>query len=125
LPDSYYVTVRDDLWAVLCSAPAEVATLRAALLAGHVDGTVYEGDCSCLVGTLANARGCNYLDIPGLAPDSSRPAEAWFLQIKKGNTPTGNDFSKRAVEWIDQWLANMRGTSSVSAVAAGDAARAA
>jgi hypothetical protein len=43
---------------VLSAAPAEVPTLLAKVRAGEVDGSVYEGVCACLLGTIANARGC-------------------------------------------------------------------
>ena len=102
------VWFRDDIWAVLSSSPAEVLELREALMSGKVDGSTYEGDCCCLVGTLANARHCEYDQIPGLAPNSSRPAEQWFYGIKKGDTPETHRASKLALEWVDQWMGNMR-----------------
>ena len=100
--------IRDDLWAVLSAVPAEVEGLRHAILSGTIDGSTYEGSCACLVGTLANVRHCKYNDIPALTPNSSRPAERFFLAIKPGDTPENSQFSKLALEWVDQWLANMR-----------------
>ena len=106
---------RDDVWAVLASAPAEVAALLSALKEGRVDGSQYQGDCACLVGTIAIARGCHYEMIDGLIPDSGRPSEQWFMQIKKGDTPETNPASKKAVEWIEQWLARMQAAFAVKA----------
>jgi hypothetical protein len=100
--------IRDDLWAVLSASPHEVPALRDALATGKVDGSTYRGQCACLVGTLANARGCNEKEIPGLLPNSSRPAEVFFFAIKRGDTPETNQASKIAMEWVDQWLANVR-----------------
>jgi uncharacterized protein YjbI with pentapeptide repeats len=100
--------IRDDLWAVLSAAPAEAAGLRGALTEGRVNGSTYEGDCACLVGTLANVRGVKYTDMSDLAPDSSRPAERFFLGIRKGDTPETSQFSRLAMEWVDAWIANMR-----------------
>ena len=94
---------------MLSSAPAEVSALRAALAEGRVDGSTYTGDCCCLVGTLANARHCKYDAIPTLQPNAARPAERFFEAIRKGDTPETSQFSKLAVEWVDVWLANMRG----------------
>jgi|CXWL01.1.fsa_nt_gi hypothetical protein len=101
--------IRDDIWAVLSASPAEVAELRQAILDGKIDGSTYKGACACLVGTLAKARHCTYNDIPSLSPNSNRPAERFFLAIKPGDTPETSQAAKLALDWIDQWLANMRG----------------
>lgn len=100
---------RDDLWAVLSTAPHEAQAVLDALRAGKVNGYVYEGDCACLVGTIANAKGCHYTAIPGLVPDARRLAEVWFMQIKP-QTPENHPPAKIAAEWIEDWLARMRET---------------
>ena len=107
LCDANLTPIRDDLWAVLSSSPKEVASLRQSLIDGKIDGSTYEGDCACLVGSLANARHCNFTSIPGLAPNSSRPAERFFLSIGPGDTPDNSQFAKLALEWIDTWLDNV------------------
>ena len=108
LSEANLTPIRDDIWAVLSASPAEVPGLREAIVAGRVDGTAYEGDCACLVGTLANARHCHYTQIPGLTPNAWRPAESFFLCIQKGSTPKNSQHAKLAVEWIDEWLDRMR-----------------
>jgi len=100
--------IRDDIWAVLSSAPREVPALIEALKTGRIDGSTYAGECSCLVGTIAKARGINYTDLDNLNPNSSRPAERFFMGIARGDTPETNQFSKLALEWSEQWLVNMR-----------------
>jgi hypothetical protein len=97
--------IRDDLWSVLDSAPAEAQAVRDALLTGKVDGSTYSGDCCCLVGTMANARGCYYRDMDGLRPDSSRAAERWFLAIRPGMTSETSQIVRITVAWVDEWLA--------------------
>jgi hypothetical protein len=92
---------RDDLWAVLCSAPAEILGVREALVQGLVDGSVYYGECACLVGTLEKS-GVKI----SLGHDVSRPAEQFFLGISPGDTPATSDLAKLAVQWIDELLAN-------------------
>ena len=108
LSDSDLRPIRDDFWAVLCSSPKEVAGLRRALVEGRIDGSSYNGECVCLVGTLAKERNIRYCDIPGLSPNADRPAERFFSGIKKGDTPETNPLAKTAVEWIDHWTANMQ-----------------
>ena len=109
LRDANLVSIRDDVWSVLSAAPAEVPVLLAKLKAGEVDGSVYEGACACLLGTIANARGCNYHDLePVLIANSSRPAEVFFAAIRPGDTPDKSQPAKIASEWIEDWLTRMR-----------------
>jgi hypothetical protein len=102
------ISIRDDLWAVLSAAPAEVDGLLLALNEGRVDGSTYEGLCACLVGTIANVCGKRYDELPQLVPNSRRPAEMFFLGIKQGDTGETNPRVKIAAEWITEWLAGMR-----------------
>ena len=99
--------VRDDLWAICCSALPEIQELRKALIDGRVNGQVYEGECACLVGTIAKAKAKKYDGIEGLVPNEKRPAELWFWNIKKGDTSQNNQFSALAVKWIDELLFNL------------------
>jgi len=94
--------VRADVFAILDAAPAEVPALLAALEAGRVDGSAYEGECCCLVGTLANARGCKYTAL-GVTPDSSRPAERWFMGISAGNS--AGTVTTITQGWVREWIA--------------------
>jgi len=100
--------VRDDIWAVLSSLPAEVPALIKALKDGKVDGSTYSGECSCLVGTLAKAKGVFVESIDSLKPSSSRPAERFFMGIAKGDTPETNQISALALKWSEEWLARMQ-----------------
>ena len=99
--------IRNDFWDVLLRAPKEVDGLRKALVGGRVNGSTYEGECACLVGTIANIKGERYDTIKNLQPDSSRPIERFFLAIRKGDTPETNLFCNKAVEWIDDFLGNI------------------
>ena len=100
--------IRDDIWAVLSSAPREVPAVIAALKAGRVDGSTYSGECSCLVGTIARQREVSVGDLESLKPNSSRPAERFFMGIRRGDTPETNQFSALALEWCEQWYDSMR-----------------
>jgi len=98
---------RDDVWAVLSAAPNEAQGVAKALRHGKVDGSSYEGDCACLVGTVANVRGCKYYDLGLLKPDSGRLAETWFMQISPGDTPEKSKAVKLALKWVETWIENM------------------
>ena len=95
---------RADFVAVLDAAPHEVAGLRAALVAGTVDGSAYRGECACLIGTIAKVRQCDYAALgSGLTPNSSRPAERWFLAIRPG-MPVDHPVVAITLGWIDAWI---------------------
>ncbi len=47
----------------------------------------------------------------GLSPNSSRPAENFFFTISRGDTPETNSASKVVGEWIDEFVALMRGAA--------------
>jgi hypothetical protein len=106
--------IKADFWMVLLSAPFEIVGLRSALIEGRVDGSTYEGDCACLVGTIANVRHADYQQI-GIKPDSSRAAERWFMGIKKGDTPETNQISKITVEWLDEFTSKLAFASGKTA----------
>ncbi len=97
--------IKKDFFGVLSVARDEVLFLRKALLNGKISGSHYEGKCACLIGTIANARHCNYKEIDGLAPDSKRPAERWFLGIQLGCNPENNAVAAITLEWIDEFVA--------------------
>lgn len=95
--------IKSDIWMILTLARSEVAGLLAALKEGRVDGSCYEGECACLLGTIANVKGCSHNLLPGLLPNADRAAERWFLAIQKGDTPETNPIAKLTVEWIEEW----------------------
>ena len=112
---------RNDLFAILDQAPAEVAGLREALIEGKVDGSTYTGKCACLVGTIAKVHGiedgAEVIEDLDLRGDASRPAEQWVMPIREGDTPDseneGGFRSKQTVEWIDEWFESRRLIASV------------
>ena len=108
LSDADLTSIRDDIWAILSSAPGEVPALIEALKAGRVDGSAYTGECSCLVGTIAKARGVDIESLGSLKINSSRPAERFFMNISQGDTPETNQSSKLVLEWSEQWLHAMQ-----------------
>ncbi len=100
---------------MLSEAPSEVYGLLAAIREGRINGSQYRGVCACLVGTIANVRGCNYNELGALVPDSSRPSEIWFMGIAPGDTPATNFRAQMAEQWIAEWLARMQAAFAPSA----------
>ncbi len=96
---------RQDLWAVLSLAEQEVPAIRAALVEGWVEGGTYYGGCACLIGTIANARGCAVYSLGSLRPAPDRPIEHLFMRISRGDTPQNNPIARVIVQWIDEWRA--------------------
>ena len=106
--------IRADFYNVLSHAPSEVPALIEALNSGKVNGSTYtDGACGCLIGTLAIASGRDPIKsdcdaVHGLEGNASRPIEVFFLNIKKGDTPETNPFSRIARDWAQEWLDRMR-----------------
>jgi len=98
--------IKKDFLAVLTAAKNEVVGLYRALLEGRVDGRMYEGECCCLKGTIANVRGCSFkaLGEGVLEPRASSPAERWFTGIFKGDTPANNQISAITKEWTEEFM---------------------
>ena len=107
LSDANLLPIKADFIEVISHAPLEVPALIAAIKTGRVDGSTYEGECSCLVGTIATARATEFHSIPGINPDSNRPAESFFMNIKKGDTPETNQVSAIALGWAEEFQATM------------------
>jgi len=106
LTDADLTDAKEDFLAVLDAAPNEVAGLLLALREGRIDGSHYEGACSCLKGTIANVRGCRYTelgDADALQPNSDRPSERLFMGISPGHLPSINPVAKIVEGWILEW----------------------
>ena len=107
LPVSFVNQASRDMLFIFQSLKQELPKFREKLVAGEIDGTVYEGECACLIGTMGNVDGgidkvC--LAIPFYDKGTHNPAENWFLNIRKGDTPKNNEFSKHALMLVDMVL---------------------
>jgi len=96
-------SARNDFWAKLLVLKNEIPAFKEKLISGEIDGSCYEGECCCLVGTFANIRGVNYTKLDGIYPDSNSPTERWFLGIKKGDNPENSIIVKTTLDWIEQF----------------------
>jgi uncharacterized protein YjbI with pentapeptide repeats len=102
--------IKNDFFAVLLHGFKEIQYLKKNVIEGNINGSTYDGECSCLSGTLH--RGAIVQDGPqeevrkGIilqARDSYRPAEMFFLGIKQGDTPDNSQFSKLVLDWITEF----------------------
>jgi hypothetical protein len=110
LPTAYINECSRDILFILEHLKSEVPGLKKALLEGRVDGSQYEGDCACLIGTLGNVDGgiekvCEA--IPFYEKGTHNPGESFFLNIRKGDTPETNSFSKHAVMLCDMVIGEL------------------
>jgi len=108
LPKDYINQCSRDMLFIFQCLKNELPYLREKLIKGEVDGSQYEGECACLIGSLGKADGgvdkvC--AAIPFYEKGTHNGGEAWFLNIRKGDTPETNAFAKHAVELIDMVLA--------------------
>ena len=108
LPEHYINNCSRDMLFIFEHLKPELPGLREALVAGRIQGTQYEGDCACLIGTLGGNTGKGAKNVCSSLPyydmGLHNPAEQWFWQIREGDTPENNDFAKHAVELIDKVL---------------------
>lgn len=96
--------IRADFFDMIQPFQKERVGLRAALVEGRIEGTLYGGECCCLVGTIAKlGNHPNFDTIPNLAPDQTRPAELFAVAIHEGDTPENNPVSKQLIAWIDEF----------------------
>lgn len=95
---------KHDLWGILLRFRSEIPGLIAAIKKGKIDGSVYSGECCCLIGTVANIQGCDVNSFGDEIKDHNSPIEQWFQQIKPGHTPENYKPSAMVLEWIEEFL---------------------
>lgn len=95
------ILIKEDFFKRLALAKHEVAGLYDYLIRGKVEGSSYQAECACFVGTIAKVAKENYAHLSsGLLADSNSPTEIWFTGISKGDTPESNPISKITCEWV-------------------------
>ena len=107
LPEPLIQYFKKDLRYVLSYTKQEIPYLKEKLENGEVDGTQYEGECACLIGSLANSKKEYHENFVSCIPDYQlglhNPSEQLFYQIRKGDTPENNQFAKIAMEVIQEF----------------------
>ena len=108
LPQDYINQCSRDMLFVFEHLKSELSAFREKLVNGEIDGTQYEGDCACLIGTLGKVGGgidkvCKA--IPFYEKGLQNSGEQWFYQIRKGDTPEKSQFAAHALKLVDMVLA--------------------
>ena len=107
LPQDFINQCSRDMLFIFEHLKPELPFLKEKLLAGEVDGSQYEGECACLIGTLAKKKGNGdglekvCAAIPFYEKGTHNAGEQWFLHIHAGDTPENNEFAKHALKLID------------------------
>jgi len=108
IPESYINQCSRDMLFVFEHLKTELPFLREKLVKGQIDGTQYEGQCACLIGTLAKGdKKCiqkTVSCIPFYIKGLHNYCEQWFFQIRKGDTPQNSFFAAHALVLIDSVL---------------------
>lgn len=86
------ITKRDMLYVLAVSIP-KIPLLKRAVIDGQIDG--------CLCGAISELGNPSYPLI--YTYDPNRPIEIFFRAIQIGDTPENNQFSKIALEWIEEF----------------------
>lgn len=84
--------------------------LKQNIIDGKIDGSTYDGECACLSGTLFNGATKNNGPQEPIVKakimscrNAARPIERFFLGIRNGDKPETNQFSKLALEWLEEF----------------------
>jgi hypothetical protein len=96
---------KEDFLREVLKMPGELEFLREAIINGNIHGSVYEGECACLAGTLSKATGKSwsiFKDDSPIAIDAFSPRERFFMGIAEGDTPETNPISAIALEWTNK-----------------------
>ena len=105
LPQWFINVCSRDLLFVFEHLKEELPFLREKIISGEVEGTQYEGECACLIGTFGKGdmAECKKVatKIPFYDIGLHNYGEQWFWNIRKGDTPENNSFAKHALELID------------------------
>ena len=96
---------KEDFLREVLKMPGELEFLRDAIRNGKINGSVYDGECACLAGTLSKATGKSwsiFKDDSPIAIDASSPRERFFMGIAEGDTPETNPISAIALKWTNK-----------------------
>lgn len=105
LCDAELRDIREDVYLIIEQVPDEVPYLIETLNNGNINGQVYDGPCSCLVGTIARVKGVSIDNIRGVKRNAERPAERFVGGISSGDTPSNSAVARELHTWLTSWVA--------------------
>ena len=110
IPESYTKLCIKDMIYVMQACIQEVPYLRQSILEGRINGTQYNWECCCLIGSLSASKKISTDDLCSVIPYYDKWLhnywEQWFYQIREGDTPENSYFSQKALEACDLVLSN-------------------
>ncbi len=106
IPNFWLNNCKRDVLNVFQYTSLEVPGLRQKIIEGKIDGTQYTGECCCLIGSLGNKKAVSC--IPYYEKGLHNAGEQLFWQIRKGDTPETNQFSKIALDLCDEFLSRVK-----------------
>lgn len=95
--------IKYDFFGHMLMQKHEIPALREKLIGGEIDGTCYEGKCSCFMGTIATAAHVHYENL-NLKPNAYSATEKWFTGLKPRDTPENSSLASITLGWIDEFL---------------------
>ena len=116
LPQDYINQCSRDMLFIFEHLKHELPYLRNKLVQGKVNGSQYEGECACLIGSLGKGnKEC--VDkvakaIPYYEMGLQNMGEQWFLNIKEGDTEKDSFFVRHALKLIDSVLGEYLGVKA-------------
>jgi uncharacterized protein YjbI with pentapeptide repeats len=103
LSDADLDSIKYDFFGRMLMQKNEIPALRQKVIEGKINGSQYQGECACFVGTIANVKRVDY-DKLDLRPNSNSPTEKWFMRISEGMNPETHNICKVTLDWIDEFL---------------------
>ena len=105
LPEDWIDLCSKDILYIFYTLKNELPLFKEKLINGEINGSQYSGRCACLVGTFANIEKKNYETFCSIIPfykvGTHNPGEQFFLNIKTGDTPENNEFSKHVLSLVN------------------------
>jgi uncharacterized protein YjbI with pentapeptide repeats len=104
--NAWLLQAKQNILYIFSYLASEVPILKQKIIEGRIDGTQYEGECCCLIGSLGNGKAESV--IPYYKKGLHNTGEQLFWQIKEGDMPEITQFSKIALELCDEFLETMK-----------------